>query len=141
MCPIVMTGQKLQTEFVIFLRHVYYSIFSFDSLIYKILCKLLIGNTIWLVENYEVDFDTLMYVNTVCLMYWLRNWTPRRTGKETSSNVSSPVSLDTQSVQILSQSEHAIHFIHCAQYSKLKDSKATRRQLVVICCLFTANGH
>ena len=69
MCPIVMTGQKLQTEFVIFLRHVYYSIFSFDSLIYKILCKLLIGNTIWLVENYEVDFDTLMHVNTVCLMY------------------------------------------------------------------------
>ena len=69
MCPIVMTGQKLQTEFVIFLRHVYYSIFSFDSLIYKILCKLLIGNTIWLVENYEVDFNTLMHENTVCLMY------------------------------------------------------------------------
>ena len=69
MCPVVMTGQKLQTEFVIFLRHVYYSISSFDSLIYKILCKLLIGNTIWLVENYEVDFDTSMHVNTVCLMY------------------------------------------------------------------------
>ena len=69
MCPIVMTGQKLQTEFVIFLRHVYHSIFSFDGLIYKILCKLVIGNTIWLVENYEVDFDTLMHVNTVYLMY------------------------------------------------------------------------
>ena len=60
-------GTKLQTELVIFLRHVYHSIFSFDSLIYIILCKLVIGNTIWLFENFEVDFDILMHVNNVCL--------------------------------------------------------------------------